>query len=286
MNAGRPLRPAVFICVAVAAAAAFAIAVLHFTPGRTHPDERTAAPLLDVHIDGDHLHVSWNPNDARLRPARGGVLTVLDGPRRRTIPLDTAELKSGRGITYVPATDKVTVQLELSGATINPAQQTVLAVLRPARLQAASLQAPPPPDTTRVAPPAPMAAAPESRSSNRHLLQIAAIKYRSGEGLRSLTYRPAQPTREATPRVPDHFAKLLKSPVEIDVRIRVDRRGNVVNAQPVSQIGSLRASSDDQIVLAHAVVDAARQWRFLPAELHSRPVPSEMILSFRFLARG
>lgn len=285
MNPRLRLKEAVYISGAIIAAGVLAAAAFVVTGHRTHTPVQATPAVLQVHIDGDHVHVSWDPTDARLQPARSGVLTFVEGQRQRTIPLSAVELKSSKGITYVPSTDRVTVQLDLAGANLPIQHQTVLAVLRPAHLQLAAVEKRATQKVTPAEPPAHGISA-ESRPTGRRLFQMAAIKYRSGEGLRSRTYRPAQPTKEATPRVPDHFANLLAAPVEIDVRIKVDRHGNVVTAQPISQTGSLRASADDQIVLAHAVLDAARQWRFMPAELHSRPVPSEIILSFRFVARS
>ena len=288
MNPRRRLKEAVYISGAIFAVGVLAAAAFVVTRHRTRTPVQATPAVLEVHIDGDHVHVSWDPTDARLRPARSGVLTFVEGQRQRTIPLSTVELKSSKGITYVPSTDRVTVRLDLAGTNLAIQHQTVLAVLRPAHLQLAAVERPARQAVAMAEPTRRPMSSPESESrpTSRRLFQIAAIKYRSGEGLRSRTYRPAQPTKEATPRVPDHFANLLTAPVEIDVRIKVDRHGNVVTAQPISQTGSLRASSDDQIVLAHAVLDAARQWRFVPAELHSRPVPSEIILSFRFVARG
>ncbi|HVN06599.1 MAG TPA: TonB family protein [Bryobacteraceae bacterium] len=58
----------------------------------------------------------------------------------------------------------------------------------------------------------------------------------------------------------------------VDVKVSIDESGSVSRAQVLNRSGYLAAVS----------LRAARQWQFAPARKHDKPVPSEMILHFRF----
>ena len=82
-----------------------AVAVLLFESNWARKQLSSPA-IIDVQVDGDHVRVFWDREDPRLRPARSGVLTFVDGSYKRSIPLSASELYSQRGITYVPMMDK------------------------------------------------------------------------------------------------------------------------------------------------------------------------------------
>lgn len=276
MTVRRWSAPYVYITAAIVAAAGFLLV------GTWRRDrEQHAAPMLEVRIDSGRVNVSSNPESPSVRQAQNGVLTILDGSQEKRIPLDASVLRSGKAITYVPASDKIKIKLEITGANRSEQSQSVVAIVRPPRVQPA-----PPPMIAQVP-----ERANETQQRVPHpdvpsLLQTAAVKRSGGEGLKRRGYRSARPTRKATPKVPDHYAMLLRAPVEIDVRIDVNARGAVIKARPISQTGSFHGSLEEEAALTHAVVDAARQWRFKPAAFYSRPVRSQVILSFRFAPRG
>lgn len=59
---------------------------------------------------------------------------------------------------------------------------------------------------------------------------------------------------------------------DVDVKVFIDESGSVARAQVLTK-------GSDQ---AAASLDAAREWQFTPARKHDKPVPSEMLLHFRF----
>lgn len=80
---------------------------------------------------------------------------------------------------------------------------------------------------------------------------------------------PPSPVHRVAPANPpdsDEEARL------VDVKVSIDESGNVSRAQVLSQAGYLAVAS----------LNAARQWRFTPARKRDKPVPSEMVLHFRF----
>jgi len=66
----------------------------------------------------------------------------------------------------------------------------------------------------------------------------------------------------------------LAEDVAVNVRLTVGADGEVERAELLSH----RVDN----TLAQAAVDAAKQWRFKPATLDERPVPSELVVRFRF----
>ncbi|MGA2736425.1 MAG: TonB family protein [Bryobacteraceae bacterium] len=59
---------------------------------------------------------------------------------------------------------------------------------------------------------------------------------------------------------------------QVDVKVFIDQSGGVSRAQVLTKGADLSA----------AALSAARQWQFTPARKHDKPVPSEMVLHFRF----
>lgn len=82
-----------------------------------------------------------------------------------------------------------------------------------------------------------------------------------------------RPTRQVLAELPPNVLAMLKAPVEVDVRARVDASGKVVNAE------SLASASVLNRYLGTAAVVAARLWRFEPGH------ESTVTLKFKFEPR-
>jgi outer membrane biosynthesis protein TonB len=66
------------------------------------------------------------------------------------------------------------------------------------------------------------------------------------------------------------------SEAEVQVKVKVDKAGRVVNAKAVASTSLVTNS------LVLVTQDAARLWRFAPAMRGNDPVASEVLLIFRF----
>lgn len=70
----------------------------------------------------------------------------------------------------------------------------------------------------------------------------------------------------------------IRGHVRVRVRVQVDANGNVSNAE-FDQRGPSR-------YFANAALDAARNWKFQPARVNGRAVPSTWLLQFEFARTG
>ena len=61
----------------------------------------------------------------------------------------------------------------------------------------------------------------------------------------------------------------------VDVRVSIDRRGKVINAESVTP-------KPVHKLFVNEAVQAARLWRFQPARLGNEPVESDVVLRFVF----
>ncbi len=88
---------------------------------------------------------------------------------------------------------------------------------------------------------------------------------------------PAEAISRTTPSVPEMFRGPNYKPEVVEVTLSLDATGKIVNA---------RSTSTSRLPwLNMAAEAAARSWKFKPARLGDRPVPSEVVLSFKFEPR-
>jgi TonB family protein len=78
------------------------------------------------------------------------------------------------------------------------------------------------------------------------------------------------------PVVPQNAIAMLKRTVDVQVRVYVNETGKVVNAEPVGSAAGLYQ------YLTAAALQAARNWKFQPAQRGTTPVASDIILHFLF----
>lgn len=89
---------------------------------------------------------------------------------------------------------------------------------------------------------------------------------------------PGAVLHRALPDVPRSAADTIRGHVRVGVRVQVDRRGNVAHADLESP-GPSR-------YFANLALNAARNWKFRPAQAHGRAVPSVWLLHFAFAPTG
>ncbi len=84
---------------------------------------------------------------------------------------------------------------------------------------------------------------------------------------------PAKPVREPMPKASPQILRGVREPVSIDVRVAIDKQGNVTSV-------SLESTAKNG-PLPDAAMTAARNWTFRPAHKGSTPVASQAVLHFR-----
>ena len=80
------------------------------------------------------------------------------------------------------------------------------------------------------------------------------------------------------PDVPRDASNTIRGHIHVGVRVQIDASGNVSNAE-FDQRGSSR-------YFANLALDAARNWKFRPAQVNGRAVPSTWLLHFEFARTG
>lgn len=103
-----------------------------------------------------------------------------------------------------------------------------------------------------------------------------ASEVKGGEpGETSLVYRPAEPVRRVVPRLPAEMLTMIPKPKTIEVRVTIDKKGQVTHAEAISQSGVNSA-------VLEKLITAARSWTFLPARKGVEPISSDYVLQFHF----
>jgi hypothetical protein len=91
-----------------------------------------------------------------------------------------------------------------------------------------------------------------------------------------IAVQPPRPIQQIKPVVPPNAIAMLKRGVDIQVRVSVSDTGKVVKAQAEGPAAGLYQ------YLATCATQAARNWRFHPAQRGTTPVASEIVLHFLF----
>ena len=87
--------------------------------------------------------------------------------------------------------------------------------------------------------------------------------------------QPPQPTHQVIPPLPPLLRGVLWKLTTVDVNVSVDASGNVVKAEATPKPGL-------HPLLRDAAVQAARRWKFQPAQFNGHAVPANMVLQFNF----
>ncbi len=88
---------------------------------------------------------------------------------------------------------------------------------------------------------------------------------------------PPVATRQILPSLPPLLRGVFWKATVVEVNVSVDATGNVVKAEAVAKPGL-------HPLLRDAAVDAARRWKFKPAQFDGHAVPANMVLQFNFAA--
>jgi hypothetical protein len=223
----------------------------------------TSRPLgLYVNPQGDTWRVLWNTNATSLRDARNVQLFAREGDDQQRVELSAKDLAAGT-FEYHPVSNDVMFRLEVTDKAGHVSAEsfrlmktdeaasgkTPSASKTPATTGAAPV---PPPQTSRIAPAPPAV----------------------NEPARTV---PAKPVYRAPPVVAAGIRPRIKGSVPIDVRVRIDERGRVISATPITKLHD----AIDEYLGGRAVL-AARQWRFEPARENGKAVQGTQTIHFVF----
>lgn len=312
-SAGRIPRPKLSIWAAIAVALALASYVaiprrVARTPAAEQPvsGDRiliTSALSLSATRTPDGVDITWNAAATPVSSARVGVLSVKDGSGSREIPLNQSQLKAGK-LLYRPESDRLSVALEVFTGSGDPVRESMIvavapqapqSLIAPAGTEAAEVPAAVqhreslPQHARRFVAPA----QPVRRASQTAALLLSDVPSLPAAGgtfaapaLPAVSIPPpppnavlqaARPLRQVKPTVPLNVAALVRTPVSVRIRVRIDAQGQVTHAEALNA-----SNSGVNGYLAQSAVAAARLWSFAPARQGSTSVPSEMVLSFAF----
>ncbi len=202
------------------------------------------------------------PADPAAAPRTAAALAALE----KSTPLSTRREETTRAGADLPARS-------LYYAYPRPAEPRRQAVDTPPLLGAAkpAVEGPAPvmPQGVRVDAPPPPAPAPAPAKP-------APLPAQPPPPPRVSDYVAPVAVRRVSPAVPPNLRSLLRSEVRVEVKVAIDETGKVVRAEAVNTFGEMAP------YLSQNAVNTARMWRFRPARNNGKPVPSEMLLNFRF----
>lgn len=93
---------------------------------------------------------------------------------------------------------------------------------------------------------------------------------------RPSTRVPPKAIVQVNPTVLPAALAMLPGDVLVEVRVGIDASGSVTSAEVINREGPVNAA------IRESALAAARKWRFQPATVSGTPVPSSMLLAFRF----
>jgi TonB family protein len=95
-------------------------------------------------------------------------------------------------------------------------------------------------------------------------------------GSRSDSVAGPKVLRRVSPQITQSVRAQMRSDIEVSVTVLIDANGQVTDARVVSTKGALPGMVTDE------ALRAARSFRFKPARVNDRNIPSQMVLSFQF----
>ncbi len=94
-------------------------------------------------------------------------------------------------------------------------------------------------------------------------------RYKAGDH-----FTPAKAIKRVTPAVPAALRSGITGEVPVDLRVSIDEEGNIFRTEVLS------GKADNRLL--NLAADAAKRWRFEPARIDAKPVPSKVLLHFTF----
>jgi hypothetical protein len=270
---------------------------------------------LRADIQGQHLRLTWNRQAPALRDVQGGLLRIRDGSESREVKLSAAEVTAG-SVLYTRRSDDVQIEMRVNGSSGEGVETVRilggLLVAAPAPGPSAppsAIVANPPPTPVRrnqFVPPPARATKVAPENAEPELLPSAALRATMqtaptpqllvSSAPQSLPGPPdaarpkqvgspppgsvvvvaAKPIRRALPNLRALGLPPVLVSTEIEVEVRLDAGGRVLEATP----RTFPKSTSHSLVLA--AVQAAKDWVFEPARSGGRPVPSAHVIVFQF----
>ena len=280
-------------------------------------------PSIDLRAErqnGD-VKLTWNRETPTIAAATAAQLTIEDGDIRRILTLQASQVRSG-SILYTPVTDQVQMAMAVSSPA-GDTTESVLVLLPQSSVRPRTTAAPPPavlsapqtntasrtqtvtasrpfvqpaarprasaPQEGIAAPPSLLASGlPSSAALPGNLAGTPALPVpppvqqqntaapRPATQPAELAYIPPEPLQRVRPVIPVSVRSAAEKPAVVEVTVSIDEKGKVLKAVPLRKPGMDQAA-------VFAIVAAARQWTFRPAQRGGRPVTSEMVLRFNFL---
>ena len=279
------------------------------------PPQGTESMGLRARRQSGDLEVTWDRESPLIARATSGVISIEDGNSKRQILLDSTQVHYGSLLyspasdqiqmeltVYSPAasnTESVLVILPKMGAPqtyaltrpASPAPPPAKEEDRPT-IAATRPFTPPPPNqptgTPRITLPSEVPAAAIPRANLPGILPFVApaappplTKQQPGQQQASgakpapAAYHLPEAISKALPKYPRHLQALISKPSVIEIRVQIDKSGNVTKAELIPQPGLNPFFSEPAL-------EAARSWKFDPARRGDEAIPSESILRFVF----
>lgn len=232
----------------------------------------------------EQFSLNWNRSSSVVLKAKGAKLTITDGRLSHELPLDNAQLRSGK-ILYSTNAPQVQFRLVVyreNGQSIaetvraaSPASPSPTAtasarvalnsrpsllptnISRSTKALASELRQPP---RTRT------------QDSTEHLKLTALDSVRAAH---KPVYNPPRPIRQVMPEL-HSLGQTIRDGTQISIKVRIDETGHVMSAEPANENPGL----DD--LLLRASLSAAMEWLFEPATVNNKPAPAAHTIVFNF----
>lgn len=292
-------------------------------PPATSGQAEVKTPLgLAVEKRGTNLVLSWNGNAPEISKASFGMLLIRGSKVSRDVPLSIEELRAGR-VVYAAPTDQVRFQLNVvageqvthesltvvmpriteSGTSLTSSQggdssagyrpppqfwNTPPPVRELKQFKQVANRAPATAAPSRLAEPPPVAGAAPVHSGTPLLLNQSPVSLPApvdspAKGIpqreTSLPSAQAHPPVAIDQVVPNvaRIKGVIWTATAVEVNVSVDTSGKVVKAEAVAKAGL-------HPLLREAALEAARRWKFQPAQFNGHAMPANMLLQFNFPA--
>jgi TonB family protein len=259
---------------AVAAALVACSGMLFVYPGvLRHGGGRPAIPLaLHVEHSAGDLLLTWTRDSDAIRNAREGVLTISDGDRNESHPMNRNDLQTG-SIVYSPLTADVSFHLEVTGPDNSKTAAESVRVLR-------TRPSPMPAETAKSGPaaanpsPAPTAA-PAAGTGDAAAAEAEAAPTKLATASRRFDAAPlSQRLRPALPSDMPDAPGLSSTPGQAVASINLGAIIPIASAVPAPAPGETRAPAP------------AKTSQLRPAELIFRQAPEYPAIAVRTHASG
>jgi hypothetical protein len=256
--------------------------------------------------------VSWNRKASAVLQAKEASLSIRDGDaQQQELRLTPEQLRYG-SVLYTPANSSVQFRMEVTAPDNSKTSESVLALTAPkapappntkpatirrsapanqpagnsaqaakgAAVSGAERDFGEPVRVVTVDPPSqPADASGQNQTPSRDPLLAPGLQQPGAGAVPSSPtprYFAARPIHQAQPVLSAAVRNLIAMLEEVDVKVRIDETGRVVDAERMPS----------RVPVSSSLVDAARKaamlWRFEPARRGDEPVPSDLVLKFQY----